>query len=278
MFCVGRTKLSPLAEEFKVSGSTGNIYTVKIATLPTCSCPDHGKGNICKHLLFVFLKVLGAARAKLYHVQKALLDTELADLFASARADPSANASASLVDAYRRATGQAPLSAAEKSAAAAASRAPVTRRLPEAGDSCPICYEDLKPKQEKGLLFCEHSCGNACHEICFKQWAASSGSAGKVTCIFCRAPFPPKNSGGGASSSSAAAAAVGAGPSTSSPEGYLNLAAAAGVSGYRNDPTYYTGPRRRVTGSFGGGRRRRYDCDSRYEYDDYDSDEDLFGY
>ena len=38
-------------------GSTGNVYTIVIQHLPTCDCPDYGKGNHCKHLLFVMLKV-----------------------------------------------------------------------------------------------------------------------------------------------------------------------------------------------------------------------------
>ncbi len=48
-----------LSEDFKVLGSTGNVYTVRIAQLPTCDCPDGTKGNHCKHILFVFTRVLG---------------------------------------------------------------------------------------------------------------------------------------------------------------------------------------------------------------------------
>ena len=36
--------------EFVVMGSTGNIYTVSIGNLVQCSCPDHAKGNLCKHI------------------------------------------------------------------------------------------------------------------------------------------------------------------------------------------------------------------------------------
>jgi len=47
-----------LQHEFAVLGSTGNVYQVRISKHPFCSCPDHSKGNVCKHILFVFLKVV----------------------------------------------------------------------------------------------------------------------------------------------------------------------------------------------------------------------------
>lgn len=58
-----------LRETFKVLGSTGNVYTVNIDTLPSCDCtyatneldalcpllpcsgPDALKGNHCKHIV-----------------------------------------------------------------------------------------------------------------------------------------------------------------------------------------------------------------------------------
>ena len=61
-----------LRETFKVLGSTGNVYTVRIDTLPSCDCtfargdlrsicplfpfsgPDALKGNHCKHIVSGF--------------------------------------------------------------------------------------------------------------------------------------------------------------------------------------------------------------------------------
>lgn len=48
-FCVERNRTGEISEEFKVLGSTGNCYTVKIQHEPTCDCPDGAKGNKCKH-------------------------------------------------------------------------------------------------------------------------------------------------------------------------------------------------------------------------------------
>ncbi|KAK0462385.1 uncharacterized protein EV420DRAFT_1745806 [Desarmillaria tabescens] len=46
-----------LKETFRVLGSTGNVYTVVIGHTPRCDCPDASKGNYCKHIIFVFIKV-----------------------------------------------------------------------------------------------------------------------------------------------------------------------------------------------------------------------------
>lgn len=41
-------------EDVDIVGSTGNIYTVTIAPSPSCTCPDHLKGNQCKHIVYVW--------------------------------------------------------------------------------------------------------------------------------------------------------------------------------------------------------------------------------
>lgn len=38
--------------EFGMAGSTGNLYTVTIGKVPSCSCPDNQKGNQCKHICY----------------------------------------------------------------------------------------------------------------------------------------------------------------------------------------------------------------------------------
>lgn len=47
-----------IGEKFPVLGTTGNVYVVDICKKPTCTCPDFDNGNICKHIFFVFYKVL----------------------------------------------------------------------------------------------------------------------------------------------------------------------------------------------------------------------------
>lgn len=55
----------------------GAVYTVKISRHPHCSCPDHEKGNLCKHILFVMLRVLKLATTNPLVWQKALLTKEV---------------------------------------------------------------------------------------------------------------------------------------------------------------------------------------------------------
>ena len=50
--------LAALRLEFAVLGSTGNVYTVTLCRLPSCTCVDHlERKSVCKHLLFVYHKV-----------------------------------------------------------------------------------------------------------------------------------------------------------------------------------------------------------------------------
>lgn len=37
---------------FKMAGTTGNLYKVVIGKVPSCDCPDGGKGNQCKHIFY----------------------------------------------------------------------------------------------------------------------------------------------------------------------------------------------------------------------------------
>jgi hypothetical protein len=45
-------------EVFDIAGSTGNIYQVRVGRVPSCSCPDAGKGNQCKHIIYVSISLL----------------------------------------------------------------------------------------------------------------------------------------------------------------------------------------------------------------------------
>lgn len=53
------------------------VYTVKISRHPHCDCPDHAKGNLCKHILFVLLRVLKLGSNNPLAWQKALLTKEV---------------------------------------------------------------------------------------------------------------------------------------------------------------------------------------------------------
>jgi hypothetical protein len=140
-------------EKVEMTGSTGNIYTVHIKQVPTCTCPHYQKGNQCKHWMWVMSRVL---RADFKHVyQLALLSEELREIFA--KAPP--------IDG--------PGAAADKN------------RKPVEGD-CPICYSELEEKGRKdNIVWCQAACGNNIHKHCFETWAKTKRGS-DVTCPLCR--------------------------------------------------------------------------------------------
>ncbi|KAJ7106984.1 hypothetical protein C8R44DRAFT_805057 [Mycena epipterygia] len=228
-FMVDRKRVEgELKEEFQVLGSTGNIYTVTIEQKPSCNCPDAQKGNHCKHILFIFLKVLQVSQASGLWYQKALLTTELESIFNDAPLAPNALAHPRIREAYARATGKAPSTSAPSTPEASGPK----KRLPGEDDDCPICYDTMHGAAEAKLTFCQE-CGNAVHTECFAQWKQTSAKQRtKLTCIYCRAVWPES-----------APVAGGLGARTTS-AGYLNMAGVAGVSPQRDTTTYYHGPRR----------------------------------
>ncbi|TQN66683.1 E3 ubiquitin-protein ligase Zswim2, partial [Colletotrichum shisoi] len=145
-------------EEVELTGSTGNVYTVHIGQVPSCSCPHSLKGNQCKHWLYVMSRVL---RAKYEHTyQLALVPSELREIFANA---PPIDAPAD--------------GSQDKN------------RKPIDGD-CPICFCEFEAESKETIVWCRAACGQNIHKECFETWAATKrrggGGGGDVTCPFCR--------------------------------------------------------------------------------------------
>eukprot|EP00741_Cyanophora_paradoxa_P009090 tig00000145_g8802.t1 len=153
---------------FSVLGSTGNVYTVRIDSLPSCDCPDFQKhGQPCKHILFVYLRVLKVPSTNPLVWQAALLEPELREALGGAAADrlrrvDSRFVAAAAVRAQHAAmTGQKPAEELDGRGAA-----PVAQR-PVEGD-CPVCCEEFG---REAVVWCRASCGN------------------NVTCPMCRTPW-----------------------------------------------------------------------------------------
>lgn len=200
------------------------MYTVIIDKTPSCNCPDASKGNHCKHILFIFLKVLQVSQSSGLWYQKALLSSELQEIFSHAPPAPNSVINQRARDAYARATGKATTPSEESEAAK-------KRRTPGPEDDCPICYESMHGVEGNTLIWCE-TCANAVHKECFTQWAKSCGQ--NITCVFCRSPWVNVSAGGQASGKGKA----------SMSEGYINLGSVAGLSQERDTSSYYHGSRR----------------------------------
>ncbi|KAF9078321.1 hypothetical protein BDP27DRAFT_1440792 [Rhodocollybia butyracea] len=261
-----------LKEDFVVQGSTGNVYSVTIDNVPHCDCPDHQKGHHCKHLLFVLLKVLQIPQSSNYWYQKALLTSELAEIFAAAPPPPQLRgsfiANQAVVGAWRQATGRETGSTTETTSFGISlctlgaspftnpllSEAPNPddpRRVPGSEDDCPICYDKMNAAEldlkslDKLLQWC-HNCHNAVHQECWTQWKTTKQRQGQsLTCVYCRSDLSGSTSAVGGTS----------GVASRSDEGFVNLASVSGVSTTRDTSTYHQSPRRYGGYGYYGGRR-----------------------
>ncbi|ETV75632.1 hypothetical protein, variant 1 [Aphanomyces astaci] len=234
MFLIEKQVKSPLHQTFAVLGSTGNIYTVSIEFVPACTCPDFLKGNLCKHILFVYLKCLRVPATSPHVFQKALLTSELQEIFETAsQADPTAVANARVVTHYRAAL-------ASGASPGTPDLGGVQQKSLEAAD-CPICFEALD--DGRPVVWCKEQCGNNIHSECFGQWEKSRRATGvPLTCIYCRAKWPSPSSRGKARARD--------------DQGYMNLAAVANLPRQRDTSTYRQ-------------QRSRWHRHDEHDFDDY---------
>eukprot|EP00252_Welwitschia_mirabilis_P020894 TRINITY_DN521_c0_g2_i1.p1 TRINITY_DN521_c0_g2~~TRINITY_DN521_c0_g2_i1.p1 ORF type:complete len:307 (+),score=17.19 TRINITY_DN521_c0_g2_i1:252-1172(+) len=175
LYLIDRKSRPPHACDFIVLGATGNVYTVSLSQLPTCTCPDFQRGNTCKHILFVMLRVLKLSPEDPRVWQKAFLASELEDLLNAAdAAESSVMANRRVRERFLEISGSNPDEGHGES----------TRRSLE-GD-CPVCYEPLQGAKED-VVYCR-TCGNNVHKDCFERWSRSK-HGGPVTCVYCRAPW-----------------------------------------------------------------------------------------
>ncbi|OAP62521.1 hypothetical protein AYL99_04726 [Fonsecaea erecta] len=143
------------SEDIDIVGSTGNVYTVTISHLPTCTCPDSLRGNECKHKVYVLHTVLKAPQHLQF--QLALLTSELEEIFAHAPPIPTD-----------------------------LSETPKGIRKATDGE-CPICYMELDEEHNE-LVWCKVQCGHNIHKSCFSEWARSQAGKG-LRCVYCRTPW-----------------------------------------------------------------------------------------
>ena len=219
-------------ETFKMAGTTGNVYTVRISAEPACDCPDSANGrNTCKHILYIMVKVLKAPRHLAF--QAGLLPSELHHILHNAPAFTGSDSGTT-----------------NTTSATSTTTAATTKRKPVGADDCPICFCPIEAGED--VVWCRAVCGTNLHASCFRQWRVATAAktnananANRVTCVMCRAPWIDAD---GSSDSVAATAAVsGLGGITGvlghaqarvGEEGYVNMANYLGISPTRDAGSY----------------------------------------
>lgn len=216
-------RITAPSETITIAGTTGNLYTVVINELPSCSCPHAAKGNQCKHVVYVMNRVLKAPPHLQY--QLALLSSELEEIFAHAPPPPQSS-TADTQDS--------------ESAAKQHDSQNGNRKAIEPGDDCPICCTEFETSGEnimESIIYCRAACGNNMHKSCFDQWAALKRNAGaRVTCPFCRCEWQSDP----AEDAKALKTIMKNAKEDNEKKGsYVNVAAQLGISQARDYSTYH---------------------------------------
>jgi hypothetical protein len=180
-----------LCRTYDVLGSTGNVYQVEISQFPSCTCPDAERGNLCKHILFVYLRVLRCQSNSKIIIQKSLLQNELALIFgprgtatSSQKVSSDVQASKEIMRVYSNSINgsqniislvdsESEVKNEDDTSEAPAEKAP--------DGECPICFESMDTKES--LNRCG-TCRNYIHSDCLRRWLTQS-----KTCVYCRSAW-----------------------------------------------------------------------------------------
>lgn len=148
---------------FSIMGSTGvTAYEVTINPDLDCSCPDSRvRGNLCKHQIFVWVRVL-----------RLDVDDIMLEMDDELRAE------------IREKMLNIPQLCYGPSTSQSVGAKPTATRKPIEGNDCPICFEELK--EGEALFWCSASCGNSIHTDCWNQWAKYQKTD---LCVLCRQKF-----------------------------------------------------------------------------------------
>lgn len=220
LYLVNREVIQESKEcKFVVLGSTGNVYNVFIRQIPACTCPDHERGNLCKHILFVLLKVMGIDSDSFLIYQAAYLESELEEMFEKMnrrRVGGAVMANEKVQAKY------ASLQRGEAAEVGEEEEGGVARKALDAEDNaCPICFDSMD--DESGLTHCRAACGMNFHAECIRRWIAQQ--RGAPTCPNCRQPWVDNKK--------------------RESEGYTNLGKLQGQPSRRDTSTYYGSKRGR---------------------------------
>ncbi|XP_041019281.1 mitogen-activated protein kinase kinase kinase 1 [Juglans microcarpa x Juglans regia] len=154
---------------FFVLGATGNVYTVTLSVTPSCSCPDHT--TPCKHILFVFIRVLGVSLDDTCFQRRTLRPCQLNRLL-STPTSPEVIAGAKVRERFHELFFKA--------------RQNASQSIVDIKDNtnCPVCLSEMGKGHER-VVICA-TCQNPIHEECLLKWKRSRGRR-SASCVLCRA-------------------------------------------------------------------------------------------
>uniref|UniRef100_A0A7S3DDN7 Uncharacterized protein n=1 Tax=Palpitomonas bilix TaxID=652834 RepID=A0A7S3DDN7_9EUKA len=145
-------------------------YKVTVGDVHECTCKTR-RGKLCRHILFVVLKILRVPKESPLSWQVSLLDREVDEVLRMRH--------------VRQRVQPAAVQKKEKKGDKK-EEVEVERKQVEEEDVCPICQEEMGGGEE-ALTYCRRGCGNNIHVKCMRVWAEHKLSTeGKVTCPLCR--------------------------------------------------------------------------------------------
>lgn len=174
-----------LAMEFKVTGSSYDIYTINVTNDNniSCDCPDalcncNGAGCYCKHICFVLIKIGQITDTTIF--QRNVLTIEEKDkLFKRIQSIVPTERDVlnhELLEAYGKAQQELNTDASFE----------ITDNIFDVGDArnldedCVICYSKLD-SDKKNEMRCCPACKNAVHTDCVTKWLKIN-----KCCVLCR--------------------------------------------------------------------------------------------
>eukprot|EP00727_Mastigamoeba_balamuthi_P007114 m51a1_g3022 hypothetical protein (553) ;mRNA; f:872780-874780 len=169
---------------FVLEDENGGNHRVSIGSLQECStCSSQSRPTLCPHILFVMLRVFRLPKENPMVYQVSLVDDEIEKLLSGRTKDMQARRGAKPRSAPSSAK---PADSGKKpSSAGGGSQAKVPQKVPEPGETCPICQDEMVQGEE--LTYCSLGCGNSIHVSCMRHYARHQQSQElAVKCPLCR--------------------------------------------------------------------------------------------
>lgn len=187
--------------ELSILGSTGNVYIVKLQSIPCCTCPDFIKNkDLCKHIIFVLLKVIGISSNNPLAYQKSYIQSELKELMQllnSRRVGGTSTSNSVMANEevqrnyarlQQQQAGGSRIKTNDDDIIVGSSSTVQRRSLDDTDDcDCPVCFDKMNINDTKNILtYCQAACGTNFHLQCIQKWFQNASNKNMLSCPNCR--------------------------------------------------------------------------------------------